>query len=58
MSSKRGAWIGRRGQGDAEIAIDQVIERQPQAGEQVQQLPDEQIEDSPYQARQPFNDMS
>lgn len=58
MSSKRGAWIGRRGQGDAELAIDQVIERQPQAGEQVQQQPDEQIEDSPYQARQPFNDMS
>lgn len=58
MSSKRGAWISRRGQADAELAIDQVIERQPQAGEQVQQLPDEQIEDSPYQARQPSSDAS
>jgi ParB family chromosome partitioning protein len=58
MSSKRGAWISRRGQTDADHAIDQVIERQPQAGEQVQQLPDEQIEDSPYQARQPSSDAS
>jgi ParB family chromosome partitioning protein len=58
MSSKRGTWISGRGQTDAGLAIDQVIERQPQAGEQVQQLPDEQIEDSPYQARQPFNDMN
>jgi ParB/RepB/Spo0J family partition protein len=58
MSSKRGAWISRRGQADAEVAIDQVIERQPLAGEQVQQLPDAQIEDSPYQARQPFSDAS
>jgi len=58
MSSKRGAWISRRGQADAEIAIDQVIGRQPQAGEQVQHLPDVQIEVSPYQARQPFSDAS
>jgi ParB family transcriptional regulator, chromosome partitioning protein len=35
-----------------------VIDRQAQPGEQVQQLPDEQIEDSPYQARQPFSDAS
>ena len=35
MSNKRGAWISRRGQADAERAIDQVIERQPQAGEHV-----------------------
>jgi ParB/RepB/Spo0J family partition protein len=56
MSSKRGAWISRRGQADAEHAIDQVIDRQVQPGEQVQHLPDEQIEDSPYQARQPFSD--
>lgn len=54
MTSKRGAWISRRGQADAEHAIDQVIDRQMQPGEQVQHLSDEQIEDSPYQARQPF----
>jgi hypothetical protein len=57
MGSKRGAWISRRGQADAEVAIDQLI-WQPQAGEQVQQLPDQHIEDSPYQARQPFSDAS
>ena len=56
MSSKRGAWISRRGQADAEQAIDQVIDRQVQPGDQVQHLPDDQIEDSPYQARQPFSD--
>lgn len=56
MSSKRGAWISRRGQADAAHAIDQVIDRQMQPGEQVQYLPDVQIEDSPYQARQPFGD--
>jgi ParB/RepB/Spo0J family partition protein len=56
MSGKRGAWISRRGQADAELAIDQVIDRQVQPGEQVQYLPNEQIEDSPYQARQPFGD--
>ncbi len=58
MSKQRGAWISRRGQADAEAAIDQVIDRQPQAGEQVQPLLDDQIEDSPYQARQLFSDES
>jgi ParB/RepB/Spo0J family partition protein len=58
MSSRRGAWISRRGQAGVEAAIDQVIDRQPQSGEQVQQLADDLIEDSPYQARQPFNDDS
>lgn len=55
MTTKRGAWINRRGQDGAATAIGQVLERQPQPGEPVQQLPDEVIEDSPYQARQPFN---
>jgi ParB family chromosome partitioning protein len=55
MSKQRSVWISRRGQADAEAAIDQVIDRQPQAGEQVQQLRDDQIEDSPYQARRPFS---
>jgi ParB family transcriptional regulator, chromosome partitioning protein len=55
MSSKRGAWISRRGQADVEAAIDQVIDRQPQPGELVQQMVDALIEDSPYQARQTFN---
>jgi len=55
MTNRRSAWIDRRGQRGAEDAIDQVIERQPQAGEQVQQLADELIEDSPYQARQSFS---
>jgi len=55
MSKQRSGWISRRGQADAETAIDQVIDRQPQAGEQVQQLLDDQIEDSPYQARRPFS---
>lgn len=55
MTTKRGAWINRRGQDGAATAIDQVLERQPQPGEPVQQLPDEVIEDSLYQARQPFN---
>ena len=55
MSKQRNAWISRRGQADAEAAIDQVIDRQPQAGEQVQQLRDDQIEDSPYQTRRPFS---
>jgi len=58
MSAKRGAWISRRGQAGADAAIDQVIDRQPQTGEQVHQLADEQIEDSPYQARQSFSDES
>lgn len=55
MSNRRSAWIDRRGQRGADAAIDQVIERQPQAGEHVQQLADELIEDSPYQARQAFS---
>jgi ParB/RepB/Spo0J family partition protein len=58
MSSNRGAWISRRGQADADAAIDQVIDHRPQPGEQVQQIADEQIEDSPYQARQSFSDDS
>lgn len=58
MSSKRGTWISRRGQVGADAAIDQVIDRQPQPGEQVQQIADALIEDSPYQARQAFNDES
>ena len=55
MSNRRSAWIDRRGQRGADAAIDQVIERQVQAGEQVQQLADDLIEDSPYQARQSFS---
>lgn len=58
MRSNRGAWISRRGQANADAAIDQVIDHRPQPGEQVQQIMDEQIEDSPYQARRPFNDES
>jgi len=58
MSSKRGTWISRRGQAGADAAIDQVIDRQPQPGEQVQQIADALIEDSPYQARQAFSDES
>jgi ParB family chromosome partitioning protein len=58
MSSKREAWISRRGQVGADAAIDQVIDHRPQPGEPVQQIADELIEDSPYQARRPFNDES
>lgn len=58
MSNNRGPWINRRGQVDATTAIDQVIDHQPQPGEQIQQILDELIEDSPYQARQPFSDES
>src|SRR6266516_7069722 len=58
MSSQRGTWIARRGQAGVEAAIDQVLDRQPQVGEQIQQVPDDRIEDSPYQARQPFSDDS
>jgi ParB/RepB/Spo0J family partition protein len=54
MSSNRRAWISRRGQEDADAAIDQVIDHRPQPGEHVQQIADEVIEDSPYQARRPF----
>jgi len=56
MSTSRGQWIGKRGQINADAAIGQVLDRQP--GEQVQQLPDAQIADSPYQARHPFSDAS
>ncbi len=55
MSNRRSTWIDRRGQRDADAAIDQVIDRQPQTGEQVQQLADDLIEDSVYQARQSFS---
>jgi ParB family transcriptional regulator, chromosome partitioning protein len=58
MRSNCGAWISRRGQEDAEAAIDQVIDHRPQPGEQVQQIMDEQIEGCPYQARQSFSDVS
>jgi ParB family transcriptional regulator, chromosome partitioning protein len=58
MSGKRSPWIARRGQADAEAAIDQVIDQQPQPDESVQLLPDEQIADSPYQARRPFDEQS
>jgi ParB family chromosome partitioning protein len=58
MSSNRAAWISRRGQANADAAIDQVIDHRPQPGDQMQQIPDELIEDSPYQARRPFNDES
>ena len=58
MSNRRSAWIERRGQHGAEAAIDQVIERQVQVGEQVQHLADELIEGSPYQARQSFSTAS
>jgi ParB family transcriptional regulator, chromosome partitioning protein len=58
MSNKRGQWITRRGQADVAAAIDQVIDQQPRPGEHVHQVPDELIEDSPYQARQPFSDES
>lgn len=58
MTSKRGVWISRRGQADADTAIDLVIEHQPQSGEQIQRIADTLIEDSPYQARQTFSDTS
>ncbi|MFL5806156.1 MAG: ParB/RepB/Spo0J family partition protein [Roseiflexaceae bacterium] len=58
MSGKRGTWIARRGQADADLAIDQVIDQRPQPGEQIQMLADDQIADSPYQARRPFDEQS
>jgi ParB/RepB/Spo0J family partition protein len=58
MSTRRGQWIARRGQADVAAAIDQVIDQQPQPGEQVHQVPDELIEDSPYQARQSLDAQS
>ena len=56
MSARRGEWISKRGPVDVTAAIDQVLDRQPI--ERVQQLEDTQIEDSPYQARRPFNEAS
>jgi ParB family chromosome partitioning protein len=58
MSNKRGQWLARRRQADVAVAIDQVIDQQPQRGEQVRQVPDELIEDSPYQARQSLDETS
>jgi ParB family chromosome partitioning protein len=58
MSTHRREWINRRGQSGAELAIDQIIDRQPQVGEQIHQFADDLIEDSPYQARQSFSDES
>jgi ParB/RepB/Spo0J family partition protein len=58
MSSRRGEWMSRRGQTGAELAIDLVIDRQPQRDEHIQHLADDLIEDSPYQARQSFSDDS
>jgi ParB/RepB/Spo0J family partition protein len=58
MSGKRGQWITRRGQAGVETAIDQVLDQQPRPGEQVQQVPDERIEDSPYQARLSLDETS
>jgi ParB family transcriptional regulator, chromosome partitioning protein len=58
MSGKRGTWIARRGQADADLAIDQVIDQRPQPDEQIQMLADAQIADSPYQARRPFDEQS
>jgi len=58
MSTRRGQWIARRGQVDVAAAIDQVIDQQPRPGEQVEDIPDELIEDSPYQARQSLDETS
>jgi hypothetical protein len=58
MSNKRGPWLTRRGQADVAAAIDQVIDQQPRPGEQVQEVLDELIEDSPYQARQSLDEAS
>jgi ParB/RepB/Spo0J family partition protein len=58
MSNKRGEWIARRGQAGAGAAIERVLDLQPQPHDQVQLIGDEQIEDSPYQARQPITDAS
>jgi hypothetical protein len=51
MSNHRRGWINRRGQSGAALAIDQIIDRQPQVSEQIHHLADDLIEDSPYQAR-------
>ena len=53
MTRKQRGWIDRRGQADAASAVELVLERQPH--EQLQQIADEQIEDSPYQARTSFD---
>jgi len=58
MSTRRGQWIARRGQANVAAAIDQVIDQQPRPGELVQDVPDELIEDSPYQARQSLDETS
>jgi ParB family chromosome partitioning protein len=55
MSNKRGVWIARRGQAGAGAAIERVLDLQPPPGEHVQSIADEQIEDSPYQARRDFS---
>jgi ParB family transcriptional regulator, chromosome partitioning protein len=56
MTKKGEGWISRRGQADAASAVELVLDRQPQ--EQLLQIADELIEDSPYQARQPISDAS
>jgi ParB-like nuclease domain len=56
MSNKRGPWLTRRGQADVAAAIDQVVNQQPRPGEQVQDISDKLIEDSPYQARQSLDE--
>jgi ParB/RepB/Spo0J family partition protein len=54
MTKKQDGWISRRGQTDAATAIDLVLDLQQ--GEAVQQIADELIEDSPYQARRAVSD--
>jgi ParB/RepB/Spo0J family partition protein len=54
MTKKSEGWISRRGQVGAATAVELVLERQPQ--EPVQQIADDLIEDSPYQARQTVSD--
>jgi ParB/RepB/Spo0J family partition protein len=56
MTKKGEGWISRRGQVGAAAAVELVLERHPQ--EPVQQVADELIEDSPYQARGPITDAS
>jgi ParB/RepB/Spo0J family partition protein len=58
MSNRRGQWLTRRGQADMAAAIDQVVDQQPRPGEQIEDIPDELIEDSPYQARQSLDETS
>ncbi|MEN9934207.1 MAG: hypothetical protein RLZZ387_786 [Chloroflexota bacterium] len=54
MTKKQDGWISRRGQTGAAMAIDLVLDLQQ--GEAVQQIADELIEDSPYQARRAISD--